>query len=194
MLTQLDIINDMLAATGTAPLTASDDQHPMYIKANSKLQRVSTAVQNLGLWFNTTYPTLLPNGVGEVVVPNGTLSCDPIDGTNYTPRRGKMYDLMNRTYVLNKPIKCKLVSELAYEDMPQTALDYLREKARLEFYTDEDGTEPKLSVYTRNMQLGWTLLWREHLKNRDINYFSGNNMNRFYRRNYGPTRLPGPQE
>tara|TARA_Y100000296_G_scaffold66371_1_gene78391 strand:+ start:17218 stop:17805 length:588 start_codon:yes stop_codon:yes gene_type:complete len=195
MLTELDIINDMLAATGTAPLTTSDTRHPSYLKASNTLNRVSGAVQNLGLWFNTTHPELLPNTSGEVVVPNGTLSADPVDRTNdYSFRGARLFDLKRRTFNIGKPVTVKLVSKLAVPDMPNTALEYIRAKAKLEFYLDEDGTDPKLTRYTQFMQLAWTELYREHLRNRDTNYFDGPNMARYYSRGTGPTRLPGPRE
>lgn len=195
MLTQLDIINDMLASTGTAPLTASDNRHPAYLKASNTLNRVSGAVQNLGLWFNTTYPELLPNTSGEVIVPNGTLSADPLDRKkDYSFRGSKLYNIKTRSFNIGEKVRVKLVSKLSFNEMPNTALEYIRAKAKLEFYIDEDGVDPKLTRYTQLMQVAWTELYREHLRNRDTNYFDGPNMANNYRRNSGPARLPGPRE
>lgn len=172
MITQLDIINDMLASTGTAPVTANDTRHPAYVKAYQKLKLVDTAVQSLGLWFNTEYTTLRPSPEGEVVIPTETLHCDPVDRTNDLTVRGKrLWDRVNRTFKIGKEIKVKLVTRLDLEEMPINAKEYLRARAKWEYYKDEDGAEPKLSNYRQDQLEAWGTLWSENLLNKDVNHF-----------------------
>lgn len=195
MLTTLDMINDMLAASGTSPVTADDEQHPSYVKAWNKLRLVSNSVQNLGLWFNTNYVELLPNTAGEVLVPAGTLHVDPVDpNKNFVKRGNKLWNQDNNSFVIGGPVKVKLVRLLDFEEIPEPALQYILAKARYEFYMDEDGTEPKLGRYERNKDIEWATLYREHLRNRDTNYFNGPNAALSLRRGIGRRRLPGPQE
>lgn len=195
MLTELNIINEMLAATGTTPVSASDTRHPSYVKASNKLAVVSAAVQNLGYWFNTTYPTLALGENGEITVPSGTLSVDATDRKINVSKRGtRLYNLSTRNFVFTKAVEVKLIQELDFVDMPDTVKQYMRDKARFEFYLDEDGTEPKLSNYRSAVNLSWGMLYREHLRNRDTNYFDGPNAANSMARGRSRSRLPGPQE
>ena len=173
MLTELDIINDMLRATGTSRLTAHDSNHPSYEKALDTLTRISTSVQAMGLWFNTTYPELTPTTDGEMILPSGTIHCDPIDVThNYSIRRRKLYNLTTRSFKFDAPERFKIVQALELEDMPYLARDYIRARAKYEFYVDEEGSDPKLTRYMNQKDEAWVKLYSEDLKNRDTNYFN----------------------
>lgn len=172
MLKRLDIINDMLRATGTSRLTAEDTQHPAYITANDTLQRVSMSVQAMGLWFNTTYPELRPNLEGEIIVPADSLHCDPTDvNKRYAVRKRRVFDLTNRTFVFTASETFKVVTGLDIEDMPYQARDYVRAKAKYDYYLDEDGGNPKLDQYKGERDQAWAMLYREHLKSRDNNWY-----------------------
>jgi len=175
MLSELNIINEMLSSTGLSPLTATDTRHPSYVKAVGKLNIVSGDVQNLGYWFNTTYTTLNLNENGEIYVPTGTLSIDTVSNVNITKRGQRLYNLDDRSFNFTCPLKVKVVTQLDFEDMPDTVKQYIRHKARYEFYLDSDGTEPKLSHYRNAVNEAWTKLYRENLRNRDTNYFDGPN-------------------
>lgn len=195
MLSRLDIINSMLAATGTQPLTGQDEQHPLYVKANTKLNEVSTSVQKLGMWFNTTVRDMNPGGDDQITLPSDTLRADPTDrSNNYTMRGSRLYDIGNHTFTIEDTVEVKLVRKLELRDLPQSALFYIKDKARYEFYLDEDGTEPKLSRYEKAMQVAWIELYREHLINRDTNYFDGNNAALFLKRGGGRRHRMPPYE
>lgn len=195
MLTELDVINEMLAAVGMAPVTAQDTRHPSYTKASNKLKTISNKVQNLGLWFNTTYPTLRLNTSGEIVLPSGTLHCDPVNTKVNAAKRGaRLFNLDAQSFVFTQEVKVKLVTQLELPDLPETAKQYIKDSARYEFYLDEDGTEPKLSNLRNAQQIAWTLFYREHLRNKDVNYFDGPNAANNLARGRSRLRLPGPQE
>lgn len=173
MPTELDIINDMLAATGTLPVTAANTKHPMYIKANTKLDLVKADVLKMGMWFNTVTRTLQPNTDGIVYVPAGVLSMQIIDSNLKLTKRGnRVYDLNKGNFEIGCPLKVTLIEDVAFDDLPQSAYDYLRCKAVYEFYTNQQGTEPRLSIYRDNQNNAWTLLWRDHIRNSNTNYFS----------------------
>lgn len=186
MLTELSIINSMLATQGIEGLTASDDTHPDYKTALAKLTQVKTSVLKLGMWFNTTYPTWQLNDDLEIVLPNGTLHCDPVDTSlRYVKRGSRLYDLTNRTffYTLGTTVQVKHIQELQLTEMPETALDYLRAKAAYEFYLDQEGTEVKLKRYFSLQGQAWTELYREDLRNKDVNRMHTPSLRRMRRGN-----------
>lgn len=172
MPTKLDIVNDMLAATGTLPVTAANTRHPMYVKASTKLDLLEGDVLKMGLWFNTAYRTLEPDSAGQVYLPSDLVSFDVINSNLRLVRRGnRVYDLNKANFDIGEAIKCKLITEVDITDLPRSAYDYLRSKAVYEFYVNEEGTEPRLTNYRNQRNEAWTLLWREHISGADVNHF-----------------------
>lgn len=174
MLTELDIINDMLASTGTAPLTSNDYRHPAYKKANQKLERVMLKVQAKGWWFNKSKRTFKINSDGEIILPSNTLHADPVrKSDNYIVRRGKLFQPDLRSFVFDGDVQVWFVENLSIDDMPPTAAEYIRAKAVYDYYLDAGGTEPKLSKYENAKMEAWVDFKDEHLKNADLNFFDG---------------------
>lgn len=174
MLTELDIINAMLASTGTAPLTSNDTQHPSYVKARNKLTLVNQEVQGIGWWFNKGTRTLIPNADGELVLPSTTLHADPVSRADKVTIRGtRMYDLHEASYELHRSIVIYFVDLVPYTDLPPTAGGYIRSRAVYEFYIDEDGNQPKLDKYLRARDEAWIAFKGENLKNADVNFYDG---------------------
>jgi hypothetical protein len=190
MLTELEIINAMLASTGTAPLTTNDTQHPFYVKANNKLQAVNRKVQSKGWWFNRGVRTLNPDVNGRVVLPSNTLHADPVDAEDGLTIRGTtLYDINKATDVLDRSVEIVFVELVPLTQLPPAAGEYIDARAVYEFYRDEDGVMPKLGEYKQERDAAWVRMKSEHLKNADVNYFRGAafaQMQRGYRGN----RLP----
>ena len=152
MTTRLDLINSMLATTGTARLAAADVTHPNYITADLILNDVVEEFSSKPLWFNTTYRTLTPNADGKIVVPSNALTCDPADASkDYAIRGQYLFDNGNYTFDIGEPVACVIVAELELTDMPPIAIQFVRAKARLMYYVDQDGSGNKLQMYAQNV-------------------------------------------
>ncbi len=174
MLTELDIINAMLASTGTAPLTSNDTNHPLYKKALNKLTSVSRVIQGQGWWFNDVERTLTVDVSGEVIIPSTALHIDVVNTSRkLTVRGGKVYDLEAGNYSIGEDVKVAYVDLVPIADLPPTAWDYVSARAVYEFYRDEDGNQPKLGEYKASRDEAWVLFKQEHLKNADVNFFNG---------------------
>ena len=174
MLTKLDIINAMLASTGTAPLTSNDTQHPFFIKASNKLAIINTEIQSKGWWFNRAIRTLNPDVSGHIVLPSNTLSADPVDRSKqYVIRGNKLYDLPNATNFIGAPVKVWFVDLVEIADLPPSAAEYLKAAAVASFYLDEDGNALKVNEYNRAVAAAFVGFKGENLKNADVNWFDG---------------------
>lgn len=172
MYTRLDIINEMIVSTGARPLTAEQHRHPLYMKAEQLLDRVKASVQSLGLWFNTECREIAPQTDGTLIVPQGCIKADPADRhCNLTLRGTKMYDLSTGTFEIGETVRLKMIFELALEEMPLAAQEYIRAKAVYAFYLNEDGADPKLGNYRNERDTGWQALYREHIRNRQANIY-----------------------
>jgi len=171
---KLDVINGMLASTGTDPLTANDTNHPSYIKALAKFDEVNDAWQGMGWWFNTTSPIIAPTTGDEIVFASDVLHIDPLlTDKNYVKRGNRLYDMDNETFTITESVECHVVRLKDYTDLPPPAQAYLLAHARYEYFLDEDGSRPKLDKYEEAMGRAWAFFQREHLKNADVNIFKG---------------------
>lgn len=191
-LTELDMINGMLATTGSAPLTAGETTHPNYIKALAKLATVNVSAQKMRLWYNTYVKEYTADGAGLITFSSSVLSADPVDESlKYVKRGNKLWNQVTQTDVFDVGYKIKIliVEQWALTDIPEAVQFYIRSLARYEFYLDEDGTEPKLSRYEKEKVDMWTIAYNEHITNSDVNYFRGNNTGLRLKRNPGYRRL-----
>lgn len=75
-MTELDIINKMLALEGQSPLSSIDDDHPMMAACRDIIERVSDVQQSRGLWYNTFRETWQPEADGKIYLPDDTLRLD----------------------------------------------------------------------------------------------------------------------
>ena len=172
MYSRIDLINEMIVSTGARPLTAEQSRHPLYMKAEQLLSRVQASVQSVGLWFNTECREIAPQSDGEIIVPQGCIKADPADRHyNLTLRGRSMYDLAKGTFEIGETVRLRMIFELSLEEMPLAAQEYIRAKAVYEFYLNEDGSDPKLGNYRNERDIGWQVLYREHLRNRQANIF-----------------------
>ncbi len=190
MSSRLDLINSMLATTGTAKLTANDEAHPDYVTADDVLSRVLEEFHARELWFNTAIRTLNPDSTGRVVVPSNALSCDPTDASkDYAIRGQHLFDSGNFTFTINEPVECRIVTEVSLQDMPPIALQFVRAQARFDYFADQDGASTKLQVYAGVMQKKEQELITINMKHTDANFFSGKAFASFSTRR-GATRTP----
>lgn len=172
MLTRLEIINDMLAATGTAALAEASTSHPLYKKADLKLEKINRLLQGPGYWFNKATRTLQPDVNGEVILPSNILSADPVDTTITVVVRGyRLYDADNATFALNKAVEVDIVENVAITDLPPTAQALLQAWAVYAFYLDEDGSGQKLTEYRGAVADARVTFRGENLKHQDVNFF-----------------------
>lgn len=170
MTTELDIVNAMLEANGEAPVSNTSSTNPLAISAIAKLARGSRKFQARGWFFNSEVLTLSPNIAGEVIVPQNTLSVDPVSTTSLIVKRGtRLYDKKNNTFIIDKSVKCHIVLQLDIEDMPQTAADYLEAKMVREYYTVEDGDQSKINELKEIENEAFAYFHREHLSSEDVN-------------------------
>jgi hypothetical protein len=174
MTIRLDLINSMLATTGTAKLSSEDTTHPAYVTADFVLSTVIEEFSSKPMWFNTTRRTLSPNTDGRIVVPGNALSCDPDDITkDYAIRGQYLFDNGNYTDIIGTEVAVVIVAELPLEDMPPIALQFIRAHARLYYYTDVDGTSNKIKMYADAFAIKERELITLNMKHTDSNFFRG---------------------
>lgn len=183
MTKRLDLINSMLSTTGTAKLTAEDDNHPNYIAANDILEEEIEDMSSMELWFNTSIRTLSVNGDGKVPVPSNAIAVDPVDiQKDYVVRGQYLFDMGDYTDVIEEDVECRITYEVDLEDWPVDALKYLRASTRFLYFLDQDGSASKLQVYAQVLQKQEIRLAATNMKHSDANFFLGRGYAQFARR------------
>jgi len=174
-LSRLDVVNDMLALMGEAPLLSEDEGHPLYPQAVRTLNVASYRTQARGWWFNTEKIQLQPDAVsGNINLSPDVIRVDPRDDClNYVQRGRKLYNAFAGPsvdrYVFTTPVSVWLVRHVPFEDLPVPAQLAVSYAAQVDFQRayDADGLKfQQLMASAREALIG---LNAEHISNVNAN-------------------------
>ncbi len=151
--TETEAVNAMLGAVGEAPIAdVTTTTLLQAINAGRVLRRVSRQVQTEAWEFNTEWDVeLAVNGDNKIPIGGEILRVDAtgVDAARRLVRRGAfMRDMDDHTDLFTSSIRVKTVTFLSFEDIPQSARDYISIKAAREF----QGTD----IAARDGDLGFT--------------------------------------
>lgn len=137
MATELASVNQILGASGQAPVTSITANNPEISIALDTLRSVAREVQAEGWSFNIEkeYP-FLPDENGEILIPPNVLQMKlsylPENrGIDVTRRDGKLYNKIAHTFIweAGREVKCDVVWEFDFTDIPQIFADYITARA-----------------------------------------------------------------
>ena len=161
-LTELDAINEILAAVGQAPVTAIDTTTDLYRKvgdtytpitvptnpdvamAQQVLLETSRKIQSEGWCFNREFAfDMTPNDDDEIIIPDTMLQCDAsrdgVDnrmqygGINTVRRNGKLYDKTAHSFKFDDVIPCDILWYFDWEDVPRPIQDLILKESAATF-------------------------------------------------------------
>ena len=172
MTTEKEVINDVLAVNGEAPVTSAESTNPSAVQARNAISRIDKKLQARGWWFNKEQRTLqVEVSTSNVLLPSNTLRVDPVDPASpYVQRGSRLYDRVNNTYTILVPVKVNIVIRLPIDECAETYAAYLASKARYEYYVDEDGDAAKTTELRRVLGDDYSYLHREDLAAKDVNF------------------------
>ena len=151
--TELDAINTLLSSIGTAPVTNTATANTDAVMAKNYIDRARREIQTEKWWFNTEQNyTLTPDINGEIPLEKNIINIDSIgrfgETNPYIPRGQKLYDRLNHTYNINKPVTVNITYCLDFDDIPETAVQYIIAKAARK-YQEELLGDPSLRTWTK---------------------------------------------
>ena len=142
MTTELEAVNSLLATIGEAPVSSFGSPiAPDASRALETIREVTRTTLSRGWWFNTEVnTTLVPDSVSkEVTLPVAILSVSFGPQGNYVDpinRGQRVYDRANKTYAFNQSVTVRrLIINLLWDELPETAKSYIRIKASRLFRT-----------------------------------------------------------
>lgn len=151
--TELDAINILLAAIGTAPVNNIDTANTDAVMAKNYIHNALKEIQTEKWYFNTedNYQ-LIPDINNEIHLADNIINIDSIgrfgENTNLIPRGKKLYDRLNHTYKIQNPITANIILCLEFDELPETAIQYIIAKAARK-YQEELLGDPSLRTWTK---------------------------------------------
>jgi hypothetical protein len=174
--TELEAVNEMLNAIGEGQVSSLDLGNADVQQCVRLLRDHSRKVQKRGWWFNRDEDfELTPDGDGYLVLPSNTLKVDPsAEDRHEMPwvQRGlKLYDPVDHTFVFTEVVKVDLVTGLPWDDLPQTARDFITASAGLEFVDTDIAGELRHTFTTQRRDAAMLELLKEDAEASDHNMF-----------------------
>ena len=173
-LTELDVVNDMLATMGETSLNTLDDAHPLVPAGRRFLRERSWQEQAKSWWFNLEVTTLNPDPDGNIFLPSDAISVDPVDTTlSYVQRGSRLYkpfeaDAASK-FVFTSPVACRIVRNVPFADLPGPAQRVISIAARLDFQLLYDADANKVALLRTDLQDAYVTLSTEHIRNKGVN-------------------------
>jgi hypothetical protein len=129
-MTELEAVNMCLAAIGESPVnTITNSGLADVAAARAKLTELSRTVQSTGWAFNTEHKfPLMRASDGTITLPTNALkaSIDRRVSDAQAAQRGQsLYDKKNHTYIWDRDLCADLVFFLDWDELPQTARQYI---------------------------------------------------------------------
>jgi hypothetical protein len=180
-MTELDAVNELLMGIGQAPVSTLANSSIQDVNiARSILARMTRRVQLHGFNFNSDYAyPLAPDVEGVVVIPTGALRTDPINRAKISVRRHPtkglaLWDNLAFDWIFTEEILCDIVWGFGFEDLPETARNYITVAASRRFQVQTIGASTPDKYSAQDEQEAWTQLIREERAARDTNFFKSN--------------------
>lgn len=128
----LDAVNECLSAMGEPKVNSLDSVGVDAQMAYEIVLNTSRTFQTKGFHFNHEIHTISPTITGEIVLPANINRVDTIEDSKTVDivQRGlRLFDRVNNTYVFTKPLKVEMYVILPFEQLPQSAKNYVTIKA-----------------------------------------------------------------
>lgn len=172
-MTKLDVINSMLATIGQLPLSELDARHPHVASGIRILDQKSRSVQlnaGAGWWFNIIVSFTLRQDIeGRVAVPADLIKFVPKDRARYAVVAGFLHDNVNDTDIINDSVEVSAIRQLAFEDLPALAQDYISYSAIRTFQRDYAGDVQKVADIKQDEQSAWIQLRAQDIREKRAN-------------------------
>lgn len=131
---ELEAVNTLLNTIGEAPINSLETSGSVDVAiARQTIHEVSRQVQTTGWHFNSEKEFPMARDMdNKIPVPPNALSIDTsaIEYDYDVTRRGDfLYDRKEHTFIFDKTLKCDVVWFLPFEDLPQSARNYITIRA-----------------------------------------------------------------
>lgn len=165
----IDAVNMIMPKLGERAVTSLDVRHPTLAILLPIIEQTKVEVLGRGWWFNRYAYTAHPNDAGEIVLGTETLRFLP-DATDTAVVRGnRLYNPQTLMYKFNAPVRGMLTENVLFDDLPNTAADYVFYASLVDAYATDLGVSQDIGVWQQKAGSAWSELLAEHLQQRRHN-------------------------
>jgi len=178
--TALEAVNMMLATIDESPVNSLEDSGLVdAVLAVQQLTATSRRTQAKGWHWNTERCFTLTRdaATGQIAVPQNTLKLVPSGedkGRIVTVRGTRLYDPVKHTFSFDKSLTADLIVFLAFDEMPETARQYVSLSAARKFQQTRVGSEILNSFSMRDEVMAWSDLLNSEGEIADYNVITDN--------------------
>jgi len=165
-----DAVNEILLSINEMPLDIEDNIEDIQtaVLVNSQLQISKRNILAQGWYFNKTTRSLKPDISGYIPIPSTFLSVDGgDDNRDIVIRDWKLFDKKKLEFRFDKPIECKIVEDMEFDDVPYVFADYIVKTASLLTYINVIGNTNDVSVRNQSLQASRMEAIKEDARNID---------------------------
>ena len=171
----MDAVNTLLSVVGELPVTTLEGPlNSDALLAYKTLQEVLVEFQSKEWHFNTEENfTLTPDQDGTITVSESVRNIDlsPLSsgGVDVVLRGRRLYDRKNSTYVFNTPLKATITHMFPFDDIPQTAKNYVVSWASMKFQAKILGASDAYNMWREDFLRAERAFVAEDIRNSDRN-------------------------
>lgn len=179
--TELQAINQMLAAIGESPVNSINSGLVDAVLAKQALDATSTDLQERGWHWNTLKGFTLGRSLGtdEIFLPTTTLKVDTVDTSIDAVQRGsRLFDNTTHSYQWDRDLKVNLVELLPFEELPQAARTFITLSASRRFQQGRLGSDTLYKFQTLDEQKAWASLIDAEAETSDASIFDNYSVSR----------------
>ena len=169
--TELDAINQMLSAIGSAPVTVLEDSTDIdVINARRLLKEVSRRVQRQGWDFNKTTRTYTPDANTQRIRWDDTIiTLKSKDNNVYVKRDKYLFNLTEATYTFKEPVEVDVIYGVEFNDLPDCFKEYVTAKASIDFQARYFGDTSVSQDLQYNLQIAYQDIVQYDMDMQDVN-------------------------
>lgn len=192
-MTKLDAVNQLFQSIGETPVSSLEITGNAQLGlAKEALNEVNREVQRKGWWFNEEFNYTLSHDSNDYVqVPTNAMRVrvsTPEYNRELVHRGTRLYDMSNHTYSIGESVKVDIVFLLPFEDLPESAREYITVRAARRFQKRQTRSRVLHILTERDESDAHAAMLREHYQARRPNMEQSRAVNKvtnpFFRRPY----------
>lgn len=161
----LDAVNRIMPKLNERPVTSVTAKHPTLAIL---IPIIDNARQQLLLkqwWFNTYLYEAFPSPDKSIYIGNDVMAFYPeTDGV--VVRGNRLYNLHERTYEFTGSVKGKVVEDIEFDLLPESAAQAVFYCALVEMFTTDIGMSKELALWAEQERLARIEILAEHMRQR----------------------------
>lgn len=162
----LDAVNLILPKLGEHAVTRLDLKHPTLALVLPEVENELVTTLLDGWWFNEFENTLYPDFEGKITLGTDILKFLPNDGQYCATRGQALYNPDTLSYVWTAPIKGIVTQRVLFDELPETAGQYIFYSALVSVYITDLGITQDVQAWQAKAGAAHTRMLAEHVRQR----------------------------